>query len=67
MKKISTASSKKATKTSKKSHLKPKKISTSKKSQPIQESAVHNTSGAVMPNPAARNRPHRKDVRFAFR
>lgn len=31
------------------------------------ESPVHNTEGAKMPNPGARNRPPRKDIRFAFR
>lgn len=28
---------------------------------------IHNTTGGETPNPAARNRPSRKDVRFGFR
>lgn len=31
------------------------------------ESPIHNTTGGEMPNPASRNRPERRDVRYGFR
>ncbi len=33
----------------------------------MEESQIPNTAGAIMPNPVARNRPSRRDVREAFR
>lgn len=33
----------------------------------IPVSPIHDTSGGEMPNPASRNKPSRKDVRFGFR
>jgi hypothetical protein len=44
-----------------------KKPAKAKEMAPVVESQIHNTAGAEMPNPAARNRPYRRDVRMAFR
>jgi hypothetical protein len=43
------------------------KPASTKVKKSVERSMIHNTSGAEMPDPNARNRPLRKDVRFAFK
>ncbi len=45
---------------------KPAKKSKVMKVAEVEENLVLNTAGGEMPDPAARNRPLRKDVRSAF-